>query len=69
MRKRLYATVSSDTPKATLSVYEAADLAGVCRNGMYRAVRRGEIPSLRVGGRILIPRAALEKMLNGETNA
>jgi excisionase family DNA binding protein len=33
------------------------------RSATYEALRRGEIPSVRIGRRILIPRAALEDML------
>jgi excisionase family DNA binding protein len=41
-------------------------LGGRGRNQMYEAVARGEIPSVKIGGRILIPKAAFEKWLNGE---
>jgi excisionase family DNA binding protein len=33
------------------------------RGSFYEALRRGEIPSLRVGRRFLIPRTAVEKFL------
>ena len=49
--------------RATLSVVEAARIMGVSKNVAYEAVRRGEIPSIRLGGRILVPRAALEQLL------
>lgn len=51
--------------RATLSVVEAAKILGVGRNQAYEAVRRGEIPAIRIGGRILVPRAALERLLHG----
>lgn len=58
------------SPKAlTISVEEAATLLGVGRNQAYEAARHGQIPSIRVGGRILIPRAALERLLSGEVPA
>lgn len=50
--------------RATLTVPEAALLLGIGRDAAYRAVGRGEIPSLRVGRRILVPRAALERLLD-----
>jgi excisionase family DNA binding protein len=34
----------------------------VSRNGFYEAIARGEIPSVRVGRRILIPRAPFNAM-------
>ena len=33
------------------------------RNGSYAAVRRGEIPVLRVGRKLRVPVAAMERML------
>jgi excisionase family DNA binding protein len=36
---------------------------------VYRAVRDGTIPSVRVGDRFLIPRARLDAMLRGEVVA
>jgi excisionase family DNA binding protein len=45
------------------TVDEAARLLRVGRKQAYEAVAEGEIPSFRIGKRILIPRAALEQML------
>lgn len=47
----------------TLTVPEAARLLGISRNSAYEAVRRGELPVLRIGKRYLVPRIALERML------
>lgn len=49
--------------KKTVSVPETAKLLGIGRGPAYEAVRRGEIPHLRIGKRILVPLAALERML------
>jgi len=49
--------------RLTYSVVETAQLLGLSRNAAYQGVLAGEIPHLRVGRRILIPRAALEKLL------
>jgi excisionase family DNA binding protein len=38
---------------------------GVGKNAAYRATRRGEIPTIRIGKRLLVPLAALERMLQG----
>lgn len=48
---------------ATLTVVETAKLLGVGRNQAYDAIHRGEIPSLRVGNRILVPRSGLVELL------
>ena len=41
--------------RLTLSVEEARRLLGLSRGLMYQAIRRGEIPHIKVGKRILIP--------------
>lgn len=48
-----------------LTVTEAARLLRLSRNSTYAAVKRGEIPSRRVGRRLLIPRDALQRFLDG----
>ncbi len=51
--------------KLVISVEEGRKLLGLSRGLMYEAVRSGQIPSIRIGRRILIPRALLERMLEG----
>lgn len=46
-----------------LSVESVAKKLGLNRNTIYREVRAGRIPSVRVGDRYLIPKAAFEKWL------
>ena len=45
------------------SVSEAAKLLGISRGTAYSLVRMGQIPCIKWGKRILIPRVALLKML------
>jgi excisionase family DNA binding protein len=52
--------------KLTYSVEEARKALGVGRNTMYEAIKRGDIPSIRIGKRILIPVASLDKFLKKE---
>ena len=49
--------------KLTYTVTEAAELLGISRTTAYECVRRGEIPCLTLGRRILITRAHLEHLL------
>jgi len=49
--------------KLTLSVEEAAKLLGIGRNLCYDRVKTGEIPVIKIGRRLLVPRSALEKLL------
>lgn len=51
---------------ATLSIVEAAKRLGIGRNQAYEAAQRGEIPNIKIGKRILVPRLAFERMLEGE---
>ena len=51
--------------RLVLTVPEAAELLGICRNAAYEGVRRGEIPSIRIGKRLVVPRTAFEEMLKG----
>ena len=53
--------------KATITVEEAAQLLGIGRNTAYEGVRNGDLPSIRVGRRILVPTARLERLLEGDT--
>jgi excisionase family DNA binding protein len=47
----------------TLTVAQAAKLLGISRNSAYEAAKRGQLPILKIGSRILVPRVALEEML------
>jgi excisionase family DNA binding protein len=49
--------------KLTYSVDEVAKLLGISRNSAFSAVQAGEIPSIRIGHRRLVPRLALERKL------
>jgi len=49
--------------KTVMTVDEAAEELRLSRNATYEAVARKEIPSIRIGRRILIPRAEFRKML------
>ena len=51
------------TESLTLTVPEAGELLGLGRDAAYEAVKRGDLPVLRFGRRLLVPRAALDRML------
>jgi excisionase family DNA binding protein len=51
------------TDRDTITVKEASQILGLGRSAAYDAVKRKEIPSLNIGGRILIPVAPLKQML------
>jgi excisionase family DNA binding protein len=62
-RRRSEEEQMDEKDSLTLDVQTAARRLGISRNGAYEAIRRGEIPTIRIGRRLLIPRLALEKML------
>jgi excisionase family DNA binding protein len=51
--------------KLTYTVPEAAELLGISRSSAYECVRRGELPALVLGRRIVVPKHALAGLLGG----
>ena len=49
-----------------ITVPEAAEMLGISRNFAYELVKRKQLPVIKFGKRLLIPRIALEKMLEKE---
>ena len=49
-----------------LTVDQVAHRLGVSRDTVYRAAKRGEVPSIRVGRRLLVPADAFERLMRGE---
>ena len=49
--------------RLTLTVDEAAYLLNISRGLAYELVARGELPAIRLGRRIVIPRVAMEELL------
>ena len=55
--------------RITLTVEETASLLGLGRTAAYEAARRGQIPSRRVGRRVVIPVPALLEWLGAARNS
>ena len=51
-----------DVPLLTVEELLALKALPHRRSALYEAVRRGDVPSIRVGSRVLIPTAALRTM-------
>jgi len=47
----------------TLNAKDVAQLLGISEDAVYRAAKRGEIPCLRIGGRVLFIRRRVMEML------
>jgi excisionase family DNA binding protein len=58
-------TTSTQDRRLAMTVEEAATRLGISRPSAYQGVRFGQIPSIRIGRRLLVPVAALDRMLNG----
>lgn len=50
------------------SVTDAAHALGIGRTTMWRMVQNGEVPVVRVGRRVLVPREALETLARSESD-
>lgn len=56
-------TPTAKLQPATMTISEVAVLLGISRSAAYRAADRGEIPTIRIGGRLLVPIPKLYAML------
>ncbi len=61
--------VTELSERVVLTVEEAALFLGLGRSAVYEACRRGELPTRRLGRRILIPVPALLEWLGTDTAA
>lgn len=59
----------ADAPRLGLSPEEFFIAIGIGRTAGYLALQRGEIPHRRIGRRIVIPMAAVERWLTGDDAA
>jgi excisionase family DNA binding protein len=53
--------------RVTLSIDEAAAMLGISRAHAYELVRRGVLPRLQLGRRVVIPMKALEEFVDSAT--
>jgi len=52
--------------RLTVTVEEAAVMLGISRTTAYGCASRNEIPTVRLGRRVVVPTAALMAMLGGD---
>jgi len=55
--------MGNDEERLTLTIPEVARLLGVGRGNCYQVIIRNELPHIKIGKRILVPRYALLQML------
>ena len=53
------------TRSLTCTVPEAAQMLGVSRGSAYEAARTGQLPTVRIGRRLLVSLVALNRLLQG----
>ena len=58
--------MKNNEDRLCLSIPETARMLGISRGLAYELARSGQIPVLRLGKRLLVPKIALERML-GQT--
>jgi excisionase family DNA binding protein len=60
-----------ETPpkRRVVTLNEAAAILRISRGSAYEAAKRKEIPTIRIGRRLLVPSDALERLLSGKPAA
>jgi excisionase family DNA binding protein len=61
------ASAVHDDGRLTYTLTEAAGRLGISRALAYEAAHRGELPVCRIGRRMLVPRAALLRLLGQDS--
>src|SRR5206468_10535156 len=56
-------TMPPEDEPDVFTIAETARRLGLGRNTVYEAARRGELPLLRIGRRLLVPRVAFQRWL------
>lgn len=57
------APIPNASERPTLTVDEAAAILGISRSSAFNAAAAGELPTIRIGHRLLVPTAALRRLL------
>ena len=52
-----------DNPRLTLDVSDAAKVLGISRGLAYQMVREGKLPAIRFGKRLVVPKWAIERLM------
>lgn len=55
-----------NSARLTMTVEEAAELLGISRAFAYKLVKSEALPHVRLGRRVVVPRTALERLLELE---
>jgi excisionase family DNA binding protein len=53
----------------TLTIPQAAELLGISASKAYEAARAGDLPTIKIGARVLVSRRRLEELIDGPSVA
>jgi excisionase family DNA binding protein len=53
--------------RMTVTVEEAGQMLGISRNSAYGLAKSGGLPTIRLGRRLVVPKAALTRMLSTDS--
>ena len=56
--------VAEPVIRRTYQIGEVAKLLGIGRNAAYEAAKRGDFPTIRIGKRLVAPKAAIDRLLD-----
>jgi excisionase family DNA binding protein len=65
-RKKRTPAKQEQSTSVVLTVPEAGAQLGLSLQSAYAAAKRGEIPTIKIGGLLRVPRVRFEKLLAGE---
>jgi excisionase family DNA binding protein len=58
---------ATEPTRRVVTVQEAGAILQISRGAAYQAAKTKQLPTIRIGRRLLVPVAALERMLSGNT--
>lgn len=53
-----------ETERQTFTVVEAGEILGISRGLAYQLAQSGELPTVRLGKRLVVPKAAIDRLLD-----
>jgi len=53
------------TERRVRTIKEVAAILGISRGSAYEAAKRGEIPTIKIGRRLVVPAEPFDRMLSG----
>lgn len=54
--------------RLTWTVAEAAAVLGISDDSYYAGIKRGELPHIRIHGRLVVPKVRLDEYLSGRAS-